>query len=327
MPFFLNSNSAACAVLALASMASAGSVAAQESVKPTAEARDAAIDDSVDSAQVAARNAALWLASGVDSWFGNKPFSEGGQVTDGEVSVRFYSRQDEKTDYAVTFNARFKLPNLDESTYLFTGRDTQAALVTDRPAVFAAKQRLLQRNDALDTTIFAGLGRALGESFDARIGFQGGLKLFAQGRYRNEWRPSTDELFEFSQTVFLTVQDQFGSSTSASYQRQFSPTLVGRWLTSVSVTQVDPYAEWNSSLGAFKRMGRQRLLSLELLASAKHSPELRLTDYGLQMRLEQPVFHNRLMGEVVLGHFWPQSLVPGDRTTAWAVGTGLKMKF
>jgi hypothetical protein len=300
---------------------------AQAPVSQPPAVRDATIDESVESAQAAARTAAVWLASGVDSWFGSKPFSEGGQVTDGEVSVRFYSRQDEKTDYGITFNARFKLPNLEEKTYLFTGRDTPAGLVTDRPAVFAAKQRLLQRDSALDNTFFAGLGRALGDSVDARIGFQGGLKLFAQGRYRKEWKPSAAETFEFSQTVFLTVQDQLGSSTVASYQRQFSPTLVGRWLHAVSVTQVDPNAEWNSSLGAFKLMGQQRLLSLELLASAKQNSGLRLTDYGLQMRWEQPVLHNRLMGEVVFGHFWPQSLVAGDRTTAWAVGTGLKMKF
>jgi hypothetical protein len=285
------------------------------------------VETSVESAREAAHTAAVWLASGVDSWFGNKPFSEGGQVSDGEVSVKFYNRQDQKTDYSLTFNARFKLPNLESHTYLFTGRDTTTGVVTDRPAVFAAKQRLLQSNSTLDNTFFAGFGLGVSDSVDARIGFQGGLKLFAQGRYRKEWIFTPDNAVEFSQTVFLTQADHLGSSTVVSYQHQFSPTLVGRWLNAVTVTQADTDAEWNSSLGVFKSMGQQRLLSLEVLASAKQNTGLPLTDYGLQMRWEQPVLHNKLLGEIVLGHFWPQSLVVGDRSTAWAVGTGLKMKF
>jgi len=276
---------------------------------------------------VATRNAAVWLASGVDSWFGNKPFSKGGQVSDGEVNLRFYSRQDQKTDYSATFNARFKLPNLEEHTYLFTGRDTKTALVTDKPSVFSAKQRLLQPDSAVGNTFFAGLGRAVGDSMDARIGFQGGLKLFAQVRYRQEWTPTVDDSVELSQTVFVTQQDRLGSSTVVSYQHHFSPALVGRWLNSVEVTQADTDAEWNSSLGVFRSMGGQRLLSLEILTSAKQNSGLPLTDYGLQMRWEQPVVNNRLIGEIVFGHFWPQSLVAGDRSTAWAVGTGVKMRF
>jgi hypothetical protein len=327
MPYCLNQTSSACAAVALACLTAASGVAAQEVSNPPIATPKVDVDASVESARDAARNAAVWLASGVDSWFGNKPFSEGGQVKDGEVSVRFYSRQDQKTDYAVTFNARYKLPNVEEKTYLFTGRDNIAGIASDRPAVFAAKQRLLQPNSTQDNTFFAGLGRALDDSFDARIGFQGGLKLYAQVRYRKQWTPAPDDMVEFSQTMFATQADQLGSSSVLSYQHQFSPTLVGRWLNVVSVTQVDTDAEWNSSWGVFKSMGPQRLLSLELLASAKQNTGLPLTDYGVQMRWEQPVVHNRLIGEIVFGHFWPKSLDPGARSTAWAVGTGVKMRF
>jgi len=327
LPHFLNHASAAFTVVALACLTAASGAAAQESPPPPAAPEKVDVDASVESAREAARSAALWLASGVDSWFGNKPFSKGGAVSDGEVAVRFYSRQDQKTDYSFTFNARFKLPNLEEKTYLFTGRDTSGGVVSDKPAVFATKQRLLQPNSTLDNTFFAGLGRALDDTVDARIGFQGGLKLYAQVRYRKEWRPSENDSVEFSQTVFATQADRLGSSTVASYQHQLTPTLVGRWLNVLDVTQNDTDAEWNTSLGLFKLMGRQRLLSLELLASAKQNTGLPLTDYGLQMRWEQPVVHNRLIGEIVFGHFWPQSLDAGDRTRAWAVGTGVKMRF
>ncbi len=281
----------------------------------------------VESAQVAARNAAEWLASGVDSWFGTRPFSDGGQVRDGQISLKYYGRQGQSPEYSLTFNAQFKLPNLESHTYLFTGRGTPDAVVSAKPAVFATKQQLLQPTSAQDNVFFAGLGRPVSDSVDARIGFQGGLNLYAQGHYVKAWRLAASDGVEFSQTFFVTVKDRLGSSTVVSYQHQFSPTLVGRWLNAVVATQADPDAQWNGSLGAFKSLGDQRLLSVELLASAKQNTGLPLTDYGLQMRWEQPVLHNRLLGELVFGHFWPQSLVPGDRSTAWAFGTGLKMKF
>ena len=285
------------------------------------------LEASVESARHTARNAAVWLASGVDSWFGNKPFSEGGEVRDGQLNLRFYSRQDQKADYSVTFNARFRLPNLESHTYVFTGRDNPATVVTDRPATFATRQQLLRPTATTDTAFFAGLGRMMGNSVDARIGFQGGLKLYAQGRYRKEWQLAPNDTAEFSQTLFVTARDRLGSSTVASIRRQFSPTLVGRWLNVVDITQTDTDATWNGSLGVFKSVGEQRLISLELLASAKQNTGLPLTDYGLQMRWEQPILNNRLTGEFIFGHFWPQSLVVGDRSTAWAVGTGVKMKF
>ena len=327
MPYLSNHYLIKSALLTLACSIAAARVSAQEAPNSPTANRTADIEESVESARSATRNAALWLASGVDSWFGNKPFSEGGQVTEGQVNLKFYSRQDQKADYSVTFNARFKLPNLESQTYLFTGRDLSAGVVADRPAVFNTKQQLLQPNATLDTAFFAGFGRMVGDSVDARIGFQGGLKLFGQVRYHKEWTPSAHDTVEFNQTMFMTAQDHLGSSTVATYQHQFSPTLVGRWLNTVIVTQADTNAEWNSSLGAYKLMGQERLLSLEILASAKQNTGLPLTDYGVQMRWEQPVLHNRLMGELIVGHFWPQSLVAGDRSTAWAVGTGLKMKF
>jgi hypothetical protein len=305
----------------------AAGVAAQESeVLPRSET-EVDLGPAVESARVQVRFAAEWLASGVDSWFGSKPFSEGGQVNDGQLSLNLYSRQGKTADTAVRFNARFRLPNVESHTYLFTGRDNTVRRITDKPASFDTKQQLLQPDTGADSAFFAGFGRMISESVDARIGFQGGLNLFAQGRFRSLWAVTPDDEFEFSQTVFATVKDRLGSSTTFSIQHRHSTDWVGRWLNAITATQADPDAEWNSSLGAYRSFGKQRQLSLEILASAKQNTGLPLTDYGVQVRWEQPVMQNRLIGEVVLGHFWPQSLLADQRSTAWAVGTGLKMRF
>jgi hypothetical protein len=284
-------------------------------------------DASVESARAVVRSSAVWLASGVDSWFGNKPFSEGGAVSDGQISLNLYHRQDQGTTANVLFNARFKLPNVEQHTYFFTGRDNTAGVITDKPSAFATKQKLLVAENPDDNIFFAGFGRWISESVDARAGFQGGLKLFAQGRYRQQWTPSENDEFEFSQTVFATAADRIGSSTVLSYQHRHASGWVGRWLNAITVTQADTNAEWNSSLGVYRPMGEQRLLALELLASSKQNTGLFFTDYGVQVRWEQPVHRNRLMGEAIFGHFWPQSLDPTARSTAWAVGAGVKMRF
>lgn len=279
-----------------------------------------------ESARRSIRSAAVWLASGVDSWFGDKPFDEGGRVTDGRFSVSVLQRQDEGVNFKLRFSASFRLPNLEERTYLFIGRDDPRDLITDKPAAFSRQQRLLTET-AADTTFFAGLGRTLGDRIDFRLGFRGGLKPYAQGRYRRPWRLGPADDIEFRETLFWSVDDQFGSTTALSYEHAFSPTLTGRWLSAATVTQADGKFEWHSSLGAYRSLGSQRLLSLELLATGKQGSGVLLTDYGVQTRWEQPVHKDWLLGEFIVGHFWPRANAMSPRGRAWAVGAGLKMNF
>jgi hypothetical protein len=77
----------------------------------------------------------------------------------------------------------------------------------------------------------------------------------------------------------------------------------------------------------YRSIGLQRSLSLEILASSKQGPGPFLNDYGLQIRWEQPVDHNRLIGEVIVGRFWPQLEDASVRSSAWALGAGPKMNF
>lgn len=284
-------------------------------------------DSSVEAARVAVRSATEWVASGVDSWFGNKPFSEGGKVSDGQIGLYWYRRQDQAGDPSLRFNARFRLPNLEARTYLFTGRDNWQGLITDQPAAFSTKQRLSQSDAPVDRAIVVGIGRFVGETTDMRIGFKDGLTIFAQGRYRHQWRPTSEDEFEFSETIFLTTADHLGSSSLLSYQHTFSTALAARWLNAVTVSQVDPKVEWNGSLGLYRSIGRQRSLSLEILASSKQDFGPALKDYGLQVRWEQPVHHDRLLGELIVGRFWPQSADGSALPSAWALGAGLKMDF
>lgn len=280
----------------------------------------------LESTRLSVRTTAEWVASGVDSWFGDRPFWDGGQVTDGRLDLRLIKRQDESLQPTLRFNARFRLPNLEDRAYLFLGRDNPRELINDTPSAFSRQQRLL--TDSAPTQVFvAGFGFALKESVDFRLGFRGGLKPYAQLRYRHPWQLGPDDLLEFRQTLFWSVADHAGMTSAGSYLHVVSPTLAIRWLGAATITQRARSVEWSSLLGAYRSMGQQRLLSFEAVANREASADPVTTDRGLQMRWEQPVYRDWLQGELLVGHFWPRRDPHAPRGRAWALGTGVKMQF
>jgi hypothetical protein len=283
-------------------------------------------DNVVASARQTVREMAEWLARGVDSWFGDKPFEEGGKVSDGVLSLSLLKREHETPDFSVRFNARFSLPNIEESSYLFIGRDDLRDVVSDQPEALGRQQRLL-RESSVEPQFFAGFGVRARDSVDARIGFRGGLKPYLQVRYKHVFQLDDDRLVDFLQTLHWTRDDRIGSTTAVSYEHDFSPTLSGRWLSAATITERVRKFEWSSNLGAYKSFGEQRLWSLELLTNGVQGSGIGVSDYGVQTKWEQPIHEDWLLGELLVGHFWPRLDVASERGRAWAVGARLKMKF
>jgi hypothetical protein len=148
---------------------------------------------------------------------------------------------------------------------------------------------------------------------DFRIGFRGGLKPYAQVRYRKQWQLASADLFDFRETIFWSVDDHVGSTTATSYEHAFSSTLAGRWLTSATITQRVRKFEWSSSVGAYKLLGQQRVLSLEALIGGLQGSGVTVADYGLQTRWEQPVYQDWLLAARRRGQPAPTRLGAGRR--------------
>lgn len=281
----------------------------------------------LETTRSAVRSSTEWLARGVDKWFGDKPFEQGGSVGEGHLAVSLLHRQDTGTDVDVRLKARFRLPNLEaQSGYLFVGRDDPREVVKDTPAAVSRQQRQLPVRDA-DLSFFAGLGFALRESVDVRLGVRGGLKPYAQARYRRPWVLGERDLLELRQTLFWSVDDHLGSTTALAYEHAYSPTLALRWLNAATITQELRKFDWSSNLGAYKLLPEQRVFSLALLASGRQGAGVAVADVGVQARWQQPVYRDWLLGDVTLGHFWPRPDAQSPRGRAWAVGTGLQLLF
>jgi hypothetical protein len=272
------------------------------------------------------RGATEWAVRSFDSWFGEKPFEQGGRVA-GRIGLSTLWRQDEGFDWLTRFAVRVRLPNLeDKGGFLFVGRDNEKEVVSDRPDTFTRRETLRQETRD-DQAFFAGLGAQIADAVALRAGFRGGLKPYAQARYQNLWELGQRNQIEFKETLFWTVDDGFGSTTALNFDHVFDPSLAMRWQSAATWSQETDGVGWGSSLGLYKGFGFQRQLSLEALISGETGGDAEVSEYGIRTKWEQPIYKDWLLAEVILGYFWPRKDSVTERGRSWALGAGIQMRF
>jgi hypothetical protein len=162
---------------------------------------------------------------------------------------------------------------------------------------------------------------------DARVGFRGGLKPYGQLRYRRPWDWAEVHRLEFRQTAFWSVDDHLGTTTVLSYEWRQRPDVVVRGVGSATYTQAEGRWEVSSNVGRYQSFGRQRLLSLELLSKWQQHTGVDVTDAGVQLKWEQPLHRDWVVGEVKLGHYWPREDSSRPRLSVWGLGGTLRLRF
>ena len=284
------------------------------------------LSSTIELTRESARASTEWLARGVDSWFGDIPFSEGGKVRDGELGFSLFKRTDEPASRAFRFKATFRLPNLEARRYVFIGNDDRREVLEDRPDVFSRQQQLL-RNDTTNNTFFAGIGSAIQDNIDVRLGFRGGLKPYGQARFRKSWQLTADDAIEFRETLFYSIADRLGSTTALTVEHIQTPSLAIRWINVLTATQHSRNTRWSSSLGGYQSMGEERVLALEAIWGGVIGDGVTVADYGIQTKWSQPIHGHNVLGDVIFGHFWPKPSPTEARSQAWAFGAGVRLKF
>ena len=301
--------------------------AAEPSLKPNPVSPEAAQEEGIlDTTRGQVRGFSLWLGESVNDWFGDRPFEDGGKVTKGRLGLRNLWRQDEGWDTNVRFRARFDLPNLRDKAYVFVGRQNERELLTDQSETFTREQLLLEERQREDQTGFAGLGVALRKNIDFRVGVRGGLKFFTQARYRKQWALSEQDRIEFRETIFWNNKDKFGSTTALDYEHAFTPKLSLHWQNATTISENTDDFAFGSSLGLFRRFGDDRMLSGEMVVTGETGAEETVDEYGVRMKWTQPVYRDWLIGEFIVGHYWPQR-EDRERDKSWALGVNLEMRF
>jgi hypothetical protein len=280
----------------------------------------------LDTTRRLTRSTTEWLAREVDSWFGNEPFyAAGGGVRDGRLTFAMLKQQGEGFEGRLRFNARIRLPNAESKAYFFVGRDNTNETVSDTPGALTRQQRL-QTETPAEQSFFTGLGVSLADAVDLRLGFHG-IKPYAQARYRQPWRPTYIDLLEFRQTFFWDTSDRLGSTTAFSYEHGFSSTLALRWLTGMTITQKTDRFDWSSTVGTYKTYGEQRASSLEFVVSGELASGIAFGEYGVQTKWQQLLYRDWLLGEFLVGYFWPRPDRAFERQHHWALGFTATMRF
>ena len=301
--------------------------AAEPGLSPNPVSPEAAQEEGIlDTTRSQVRGFSLWLGESVNDWFGDRPFTDGGKVTHGRLGLRNLWRQDEGWDTNVRFRARFDLPNLRDKAYVFIGRQNERELLTDQSEAFTREQLLLEERRKEDQTGFAGLGVALRKNLDFRVGVRGGLKFYTQARYRKQWALSEQDRIEFRETIFWNNKDKFGSTTALDYEHAFTPKLSLHWQNATTISEKTDDFAWGSSLGLFRRFGDDRMLSGEMVVTGETGAEETVDEYGVRMKWTQPVYRDWLIGEFIVGHYWPQR-EDRERDRSWAAGVNLEMRF
>ena len=267
------------------------------------------------------------FARGLDSWFGDKPFDRDGRVSDGRFGLRTTWRQDRQFNFTLRFNARLDLPNLREYAFLFIGRDNERELVTGRPVAFSRQEQLLAESARQDQSFFAGFGLTVLDAIELRAGIRRGYRPYTQARYRHAWTLTERDRIDFRETVFWTVSDGFGSTTAVSTEHAYSPALALRWLNAATLSQKTDGVAWSSSLGLFRGFGADRVLSAEALINGETGRDVDVSEYGVRTKWQQPVYRNWLIGEFIVGYFWPRQDAQTERGRTWAFGVGAQMRF
>jgi len=271
------------------------------------------------------RATTVGLARGVDSWFGQRPFDDGGRVEQGRLEVRTSWRRDQGPEASLRLDARFELPNLRERVYAFLGRDVERDVVVDKPAALSRQERVPLEPER--ASYFLGLAWPLGEHVELRAGLGSALEPYAQARYAQAWTLGEHLRLDVRETVFWTDADGIGSTTAVAFARALSPALELRWLNAATVARKRVGAEWSSLLGLYRVFGPDRELAGEALMAGHTASEVSVDEYGLQLRWRQRVYRDWLIGEFTLGHFWPRPAPTLPRESAWALGVAVLLRF
>ncbi|SIT72141.1 hypothetical protein SAMN05216526_1581 [Ectothiorhodosinus mongolicus] len=276
----------------------------------------------LDSTQDQLSRSALWLARNVNSWFGDQPFDEGGRVS-GSVSPGISWREDDGSNASLRFSLSARLPNVD----LFFGRETEDDFITDRPDSLREQQSARGVAEDSQRRFFGGIGKALNDQVSFRIGVRSGLNVYAQARYETAWEPTESTYISFAETFFVDADRGLGATTTVNLGYLATDRIALRSRNSTTVSRKKDGWDWITASGPIKNLGRDRDLWLDALAFGNTREKVTLREYALIAGYRQPVYKDWVIGEVQVGHYWPQKDEDPSRQTAWGLNANLQMRF
>lgn len=245
-----------------------------------------------------------------------------------EVSTAYSEFTGSRT--RLRFNARVRLPALEERLSAFVGVDDEDDFVRDRSEGAA----LRPRPDSTDRDEFlAGLGfvGATTDRFQSefRVGARSIKmpKVFVQNRFTYVPYSETQNRIFLRLTPFWNNRDGAGVTSNTSVDHILAEAFLLRWDTAATITEESPGLDWRSAVILYQNLRGTRAVAYEaFVRGATGAPEP-LGDVGVRCVYREPFYKGSLFGQLILGYSWPRDDPALQREGATDIGLGVEMPF
>jgi len=270
-------------------------------------------------------------ASWFDGLFGERRGGAPRRV-DGRAELSTLYSEHYGTQGRGRLGVRADLPNLQNRVHAFLGRDSEDAIVQDRSEGFALRSQFFDLES--DERWVAGLGYGLPGSYRARSDLRIGVKVrldpdfFVQARHRRNWFVGDRNLWHFRETVFWSVRDGFGSTTSIDYDRLLTTRSLVRWANIGTVSQVTDGVRYRSAIVVYQNLGERRAIAYETFVRGESDDRAAAREYGVRTIYRHPVPRRPwLFAELIGGYGWIREDEDRTRDGSFSIGVGMEILF
>jgi hypothetical protein len=274
-------------------------------------------------------NAAAWF----DSFFGTPRHDASNEETYGRLGMSALWDQRNGFKQKVRFRARYALPAMREKGYFFLGRGDEKEVIEESrgPDIDSLPTTF---NSVEDDSFLIGLGYGKG-GVDRGVRFNVGAVLgfpvspFVKLSYRRAWALSEKDLLRVRPMGYWRGDEGLGASLNVDVDHLFADHLMlrfGNW-GNVSQSEDIEGLSWGSSLELFQGFSERRALTYKVLIQGETLAEVRVQNYGFELRYRQRILRKWLFMEVASSLTWPREFSVEERNVNWGASIGLEMYF
>ena len=290
-------------------------------------------DKWLDRAQTRLYDSTCSAAAWFDSFFGTPRHDASNEETYGRLGMSGLWDQRNGFKQKVRFRARYALPAMRDKGYFFLGRGDEKELIQESrgPDIDSLPTTF---NSVEDDSFLIGLGYGKG-GVDRGVRFNVGAVLgfpvspFVKLSYQRAWALSEKDLLRVRPMGYWRGDEGLGASLNVDVDHLFADHLLLRFGNWGNVSQAEDIEglSWGSSLQLFQGFSERRALTYKVLIQGETLAEVKVQNYGFELRYRQRILRKWLFMEVASSVTWPREFSVEERNVNWGASIGLEMYF